>query len=72
MSSRVTHLAPAGLTYQSTEHAGCEQMQYYCDCFPNTSKSFILPQVKVNKYVEDKHSGPSPRLRNQGNINRNF
>ena len=48
-SSKVVNYAPAGRLYQSIELAGCKQMQYYHDSLPNTSKSFILPLLKVTQ-----------------------
>ena len=41
----VRHNAPAGGTYTSIKDAGKETLKTYCDKYPNTSSSFVLPSM---------------------------
>ena len=47
-----SHVAPAGARYHSIESAGLNMLQQFCNDYPNTEESIILPQLFEYMYPE--------------------
>ena len=50
--SQVNHNAPAGQTYSSIQDAGKSTLQTYCDNYPNTSSSYLLPNIFLTSFPD--------------------
>ena len=63
----IQHNAPAGKIYNSIQHAGQSTLIQFCDNFPNTAKSFMLPSVPQTKYPDifDHNQNVVPKDRNK-------